>query len=787
VGLLGLIFGFLIETARAQDAPELIQHAPELIQPPICSKATASSPALKGICEVTPLQGGYKVKINLSAEAAPIEVGGYIVDTENYNGSYLTPVVEAMPGDTVAVHLENLLPPRTSSNCHDRMHSANKDQTSDGQKLMGQGDLCENPTNLHFFHGGIVTPRNSREEKGSSPASAKGDPKNLGDNIYAFLRNGFESPGKSYSVDFNVPIPKELDGRVLEDKAEKLIAYPLGLNWYHSHLHGISSDQVMGGMSGLLSVGEGTANVKAKCEENTPKTECESNTADLRNRTDVRYVLLRDIPLKMIGDALPPNAGKAIWAPEMRDFSEGDCGVWNNVESTPDKNPILRRGFCQRDRDSAWLFTLNGQRFPKITVNGGLNLLLRLGNLSANVAYWLELYKVKIDTDGTIVPVLVDGKIVPVPLTILSLDGVVPAKPSNPKEMPIEAFNVDDLLLMPASRAEIYVRNDGGEVAGHDTTHSDTQTYVLRTKGPNMGRDHWPEIQLALIVLQPNIQPSSSVLALNAPTETETPIAIPLPHGFMFPPQPPPGCVRDLNPQDLEHRRVTFFERERNKFSIGTEIVRPPDVDKLADEGNFKPDPKETIGELRPDGITLKRGIPFEDYELQGGEIDWQGLHTGAVSQKRNKHVCIEFRPGARSHKQLWVLRNKTGSVHNFHIHQMKFRLATREELKDYKIDPPKLSHTCAAPTPDDPCNSIPSDQCEIPEDYKFYEDGCSTDSKTKWHDTIPVPIFDPVFLIMSFDDERQVGRYVFHCHILKHEDNGLMAPIEVWNPNANN
>jgi hypothetical protein len=37
----------------------------------------------------------------------------------------------------------------------------------------------------------------------------------------------------------------------------------------------------------------------------------------------------------------------------------------------------------------------------------------------------------------------------------------------------------------------------------------------------------------------------------------------------------------------------------------------------------------------------------------------------------------------------------------------------------------------------------------------------------------------------MSFDAKEQVGRYVFHCHILKHEDKGLMAPFEVWDPTA--
>ena len=53
-----------------------------------------------------------------------------------------------------------------------------------------------------------------------------------------------------------------------------------------------------------------------------------------------------------------------------------------------------------------------------------------------------------------------------------------------------------------------------------------------------------------------------------------------------------------------------------------------------------------------------------------------------------------------------------------------------------------------------------------------------------EWHDTIPIPPSKRVYVIMSFDAEQQLGRYVFHCHILKHEDNGLMAPIEVLDPN---
>ena len=277
--------------------------ADELKSPPICSFETAGKvselPELAGICEVTPLQnGGNKVKINLTANMGPVQVGGYTVATEHYNNFYLTPVVEAKPGDTVAARLVNWLPRR-------------------GSIVHGHGD--ENPTNLHYFHGGIVTPRNSREL-----GDAAGDRTNLGDNVYLHLEASRDLQNQS-TADFNVPIPGpgELDARVLEEEGQ--IAHPAGLGWYHSHLHGISSDQVMGGMSGLLSVGGAKENVKAACHDDPVELgKCSKATSDLRERTDVRYVLLRDIPLRNIS-AHPQDAigGTAEWL-RRTEISHGD-------------------------------------------------------------------------------------------------------------------------------------------------------------------------------------------------------------------------------------------------------------------------------------------------------------------------------------------------------------------------------------------------------------------------------------------------------------------------------
>ncbi|MGH6842995.1 MAG: multicopper oxidase family protein, partial [Methylocella sp.] len=147
----------------------------------------------------------------MTAKTGDIEAGGYkVIGTiEHYNNSYVTPVIEAMPGDTVAAHLKNELELRETDCAH----------------LRGHGAAHENPTNLHYFHGGIVSPQNDRP-KVEDAREGKGD------NIYVWLKRG-------KSFDFNVPIPGELglDATVLEGKEGTTIPHPNGLNWYHSHLH----------------------------------------------------------------------------------------------------------------------------------------------------------------------------------------------------------------------------------------------------------------------------------------------------------------------------------------------------------------------------------------------------------------------------------------------------------------------------------------------------------------------------------------------------------------------
>ncbi|MGA7140661.1 MAG: multicopper oxidase domain-containing protein, partial [Nitrososphaeraceae archaeon] len=49
--------------------------------------------------------------------------------------------------------------------------------------------------------------------------------------------------------------------------------------------------------------------------------------------------------------------------------------------------------------------------------------------------------------------------------------------------------------------------------------------------------------------------------------------------------------------------------------------------------------------------------------------------------------------------------------------------------------------------------------------------------------DTVILPANGEVVVRIQFEDF--VGRFVYHCHILPHEDTGMMGTVEVVDPNT--
>jgi len=254
---------------------------------PLCSAIDAAALELRSpFCRITPMSdkpGQHEVTLLLTATTSPVYVGGYrLTETDNYNGGYLTPIVELKGGDTFKVRLLNALAPAP---------------IMAGTPGSGGHHGGGRETNLHT-HGLIVSPKNARHEL----------PQN-GDNVFVQL-------GRGESLDYSIDIPTNLPASVLDGRSG-IIPHPNGLFWYHSHRHGISAMQVAGGMSSLLSIGPAKVNLVATTPE---------QTNSLRDRTDARYLMIRDIKIQSATDPEAADGqSPAVWLKNTDDTLCGDC------------------------------------------------------------------------------------------------------------------------------------------------------------------------------------------------------------------------------------------------------------------------------------------------------------------------------------------------------------------------------------------------------------------------------------------------------------------------------
>lgn len=85
-----------------------------------------------------------------------------------------------------------------------------------------------------------------------------------------------------------------------------------------------------------------------------------------------------------------------------------------------------------------------------------------------------------------------------------------------------------------------------------------------------------------------------------------------------------------------------------------------------------------------------------------------------------------------------WTVRNDTDDMHVFHIHQIHFQVA---------------------------------------------EINGKTQPFEGLVDDVRIPERGEVKLILPFTEPQIVGSFMYHCHVLKHEDGGMMANIEVYDP----
>ena len=102
---------------------------------------------------------------------------------------------------------------------------------------------------------------------------------------------------------------------------------------------------------------------------------------------------------------------------------------------------------------------------------------------------------------------------------------------------------------------------------------------------------------------------------------------------------------------------------------------------------------------------------------------------------------------------EIWELINLTDDTHPIHLHLVRFQILERRpfDLQVYQLTR-KVVFTGPA---------VPLDQNEL-----------------GWKDTVRAPPTLVTRIIVKF--EGYSGRYVWHCHVLEHEDNEMMRPYDV-------
>jgi FtsP/CotA-like multicopper oxidase with cupredoxin domain len=151
--------------------------------------------------------------------------------------------------------------------------------------------------------------------------------------------------------------------------------------------------------------------------------------------------------------------------------------------------------------------------------------------------------------------------------------------------------------------------------------------------------------------------------------------------------------------------------------------------------------PPQRFGGLLTHAPTAKRKLYFAE-ATQGSNGPTEYFITVDGQQPKlfdvNDPPAIVTNVGA---VEDWTIENRSGETHAFHIHQLHFLVM---EVNGKPVSDPEL------------------------------------------HDTITVPywngkgVFPSVKVRVDFRDPEIAGTFVYHCHILDHEDGGMMAKIRV-------
>ena len=757
-----LIFGAVVLTAWVGCA-----LAEEIVDPPVFSATNKASLEILLVAreqKLTTLQGApvgwvYEACLQMDAGKDARRCPGRGV-TENNRKTCPTATdpdfspyggvrLQLEPNQRLRIRLVNCLP------------AVMKDVPDQGDfKHVGEnGDtlLQYNPTNLHT-HGLIVEPRRA-DDAGDS----------YGDYIFVLAINPANHPPRDLihraeAMPAFMPMHHDSDDHanhydIMPDGVINydidLIDHPEGLFWFHPHAHGLSLNQVTAGLAGLITVGD------------ISHYRCGTKPCD-PNKIKVRHLLLKDTQLRTDG---------TLKLQEDTQF----CGNLDKASTE-----LLGKGFCPGGTPNEggnsvdysggkWYFTVNGMPDPTIPVTSAGEI-WRIANMSGSATYMIGLQDEVSGQNLQFQVLAIDGvtTVVPPQTTTASLNSLfagkfriaeckVSAGPAS-AELHSKPVCADGIRMMPSSRVDIWVSREG---AGVPAKSASLRTYNFSTGDAG---DIWPGVELAHVDFPATAEFSEdkTVPYLDVVGEANS----------IFSPEGALGQSARTRVKGIEQPAPVAELVGLSKPLATPETAKDAAiVARLAElVAPRKSNPCAPISADKVRQIVF--GLPNEDSGSPFFGLGYREVQKdqplappeGKFDIRTFDHstppvVCLPLGEQGKPVKERWELVNVAGEDHNFHIHQSRFAVIGTQE-------PGSTGMPSASPAMIAAGNSVLHDNIPLPSGS-----GCDGTIKS-WKEGSCKP--SRVIVEITFSE---VGDFVFHCHILEHEDGGMMAKISVVPP----
>jgi FtsP/CotA-like multicopper oxidase with cupredoxin domain len=648
------------------------------------------------------------------------------------------------------------------------------------------GSPCQ-MTNSHT-HGLLVSPYNTPTRLGDNvlPLAGKMGESDQCDPLSKHdVAHGDVRPKLQYEIQIpSKPAPDQHDA--LEDGK-----HPSGLFWLHPHVHGYSASQLTGGTTGLITVGSIEDYVRGP------------GTYGATPPLNMRFLMLKDAQIGKNADG-----GEIFIASPKPDL----------CEKTPaDGKSFWPGGECKSaDGSAVWAFTINGVQNPRIEgdLKPGEWELWRMANASPTVSYHLSI----------------------VPLN--------EAQASGPADMPLHRRNFHvlakdgagvkeagaiekEVLLMPGARFEILIPPLPAD-----------QEFALVSEGLETGGDAWPRVILATIRGKggggeskaagaetaaapyassgPDINALTQSTAGSAPSQTEAA-------------GQPLNGARPCDRLVGQERLILFvknpaYTESASKWNRGDLLGLIAAVRTAGETDAGLAHYFQRADRSTP--LDAMETIPFDKVRVLSGKSYENGAKDNFVPAFSGNpvlaDVCANFDPN-KAHYEDWVLENWTNEIHNFHVHQTRFTVAPMDKGDRRYFDFPcrRAAYVADPARKDDynrdrPClldveGAAPQVNFGDELIAQFYKGHLSTGydapgARDAAHDSVPLPrgttacdghvwtkqeiedaaktgnVCRPgrVTVRVRFNRREQIGTFPYHCHILEHEDRGMMGLIEV-------